>query len=321
MKIVQIEKFGGPEVLELIDRPDPSAKAGEMAIDVKACGLNYADLMARAGHYPGVKQTPYCPGFEVAGVVSAVGDGVTNFAVGDKVMGMTFGGGGYCSKAVISSATAAKIPTNIDYGQATALLVQGLTALFLLEEAQFKPGRSLLIPSAAGGVGSILVQLAKSKGAGKIIGLASPNKHAQVKKLGADAVIDYTKPYWSKEVLKATDGKGIDIYMDSQGDLAGEGFALLSDGAHWMIYGAQTESTNALPGTALWTILGRNITVRGYTLYSSQRDFARGLQELVDLTANGKLELAVQSYPLTKAALAHAEIANRKTSGKVVLVP
>lgn len=215
MEFIQVDQFGGPEQLKLREEPAPAPAKGQVLIEVKACGVNFADLTARSGSYPMFPSAPFRPGFEVAGTVAGVGEGVPGFVVGQRVMALTQGGG-YASHAVVDAAMTVPLPDSLDFAPATALLVQGLTAYFLLENGHLKPGGTVLVPSAAGGVGSLAVQIAKLKGAGKVIGLASPSKHQKVLDYGADDVFDYTQPGWSTLVRDATEGKGVDIFLDSQ---------------------------------------------------------------------------------------------------------
>jgi NADPH2:quinone reductase len=321
MNIVEFARFGGPEELQLIEVPTPQPGAGQILIEVKASGINFADVMARSGVYPNVRSAPFRPGFEAAGVVTVVGEGVENFAVGDRAMAL-LRSAGYATHAILEASQAVKLPDTLDFAPATALLVQGLTAYFLLEEGNVGTGKSVLIPSAAGGVGSLAVQIAKLRGAGPIIGLASPRKHEAVKQLGADAVFDYTQPGWSKQVKEATGGRGIDIFLDSQGDVTGEGVDTLADKAMWMVYGGQAQGGGVLDAERLWDLVFRNITLRGYTVFSNAPDFGRALEEMFGWVASGQLIIeAGHRFPLAKAAEAHEAIENRQTTGKVVLEP
>jgi len=321
MKFIQVDTFGGPEQLKLHEEATPSPAQGQLLIEVKASGINFADLVARQGHYPAFGSVPFCPGFEVAGVVSAVGEGVTNFSLGQRVMAMVQGGG-YASHAVAPADMAVPLPDSLDFAPATALLVQGLTAYFLLETGQLKPGGTVLIPSAAGGVGSLAVQIAKLKGAGKVIGLASPSKHQKVRDYGADEVFDYNQPGWSKQVMDATDGKGVDIYLDSQGDAGGEGAHALGKGAYWLVFGGQSSGGGSLDSQTFMGLIFSGVTIRGYSLYEDMDKVGRALPELIGWAASGKLRIeADDRFPLADAAKAHEAIANRQTSGKVVLEP
>lgn len=318
MKIIHVARFGGVEELQLIERPTPAPGPNQILVENRASGLNFADVMARAGTYPGVRSAPFDPGFEVAGVVAGVGEGVSDFQVGDRVMGM-LPGGGYATHALLDAPTAVKLPGDLDFAPATALLVQGLTAYFLLEAGGLGAGDTVLIPSAAGGVGSLATQIARLKGAGKVIGLASPRKHDAVRNLGADAVFDYTQPGWGQQVFDATGGKGVDIYLDSQGDLAGEGVQTLGDKARWLIFGFQSGGQGALD---LGSLIFRNITLRGYTVYSDMHQVGRALSDMIGWTLGGQLQIEVGNrFALAEAAQAHAAIEARGTSGKVVLEP
>lgn len=321
MKFVEVQQFGGPEVLQIIEAPDPIPQVGQIVIKVKASGINFADIMAREGLYPNVPSAPFRPGYEIAGVVAAVGEGVIGFHGGERVMGMLPMMGGYTTHAVLNAQDAIRLPDTLDFAPATALLVQGLTAYFLLETADLQAGQSVLIAGAAGGVGSLAVQIARLKGAGKVIGLASPSKHERVRSLGADSVFDYTKSGWSIPVLAETEGQGISIFLDSQGDLATEAFDALGYKAHWLIYGGQGQKSNGLPPERLWTLVGKNATLRGYNLFGNAADFGRGLTEMLGWVASGKLEIDVQRFPLREVARAHEAISNRRTTGKVVLEP
>jgi len=321
MQFIQVDTFGGPEQLKLHEEATPSPQAGQLLIEAKASGINFADLMARQGHYPPVPNVPYRPGFEVAGVVSALGEGVTNFSLGQRVMAMVQGGG-YASHAVAPSEMVVPLPDSLDFAPATALLIQGLTAYFLLETGQLKEGGTVLIPSAAGGVGSLAVQIAGLKGAGKVIGLASPSKHQKVRDYGADAVFDYNQPGWAKQVMDATDGKGVDIYLDSQGDAGGEGAHALGKGAYWLVFGGQASGGGSLDSQTFMSLIFSGVTIRGYSLYEDIEKVGRALPELLGWAASGKLRIeADDRFPLAEAAKAHEAIANRKTSGKVVLEP
>ena len=319
MQIVEVKQFGGPETLELIEEPTPAPKAGQIVVEVKASGINFADIMAREGHYPAVKEVPFRPGFEVAGVVSQRGDGVQGHQIGERVMGVVQGG--YADYAALDAANAYVLPDGLDFAPATALLIQGLTAYFLLETGHLQAGQTVLIPGAAGGVGSLAVQIAKLKGAGKVIGLASPSKHEFVRSLGADAVFDYTQPGWSKSVKAEAGDAGISVFLDSQGDLGSEAFDTLGEKAHWLVYGGQSGSGSGLNVERLWPLVFKNITLRGYTVYANVADYGRGIAEMMEWAVSGKLKISTQSFPLADAAKAHEAISARQTTGKVVLEP
>ena len=320
MNVIEVKQFGGPETMQLIEEPTPAPKDGQIVVEVQASGINFADIMAREGHYPAVPSAPFRPGFEVAGTVSQRGEGVQGFQRGTRVMAFV-PSGGYADHAVLDAANVYALPDSLDFAAATALLVQGLTAYFLLETGQLSPGGTVLIPGAAGGVGSLAVQIAKLKGAGKVIGLASPGKHDLVKSLGADAVFDYTQPGWSQAVKAEAGDAGVSVFLDSQGDLGSEAFDTLGPKAHWLVFGGQSGSGRPLGPDRLWAMVGKNITLRGYNVYSNVADWGRGVEEMLGWATSGKLKISTQSFPLADAAKAHEAISARQTTGKVVLVP
>jgi NADPH2:quinone reductase len=320
MKVIEVKQFGGPETLQLVEETIPAPQSGQVVVDVKASGINFADIMAREGHYPSVPSVPFRPGFEIAGIVSQLGDGIRDLRVGDRVMAIV-NGGGYAELAIVDAASVVKLPDGLDFGPATALLVQGLTAYFLLEAGHLQAGQTVLIPGAAGGVGSLAVQIAKLKGAGKVIGLASPLKHDLVRSLGADAVFDYTQSGWSKAVSAEAGSAGVSVFLDSQGDLGSEAFDTLGPLAYWLVFGGQSGSGNPLDANRLWGLVSKNITLRGYTLNSSAAEWGRGMSEMLNWVTTGKLRIDVESFALADAVKAHEAISGRKTTGKVVLVP
>ena len=320
MKYVEATHFGGPEVLQLKEKQTPSAGDGTLLVEVKAAGLNFADVMARVGIYPDVSSAPFVPGFEVAGIVREVGAGVTGFKVGDHVAAIIMTLGGYATHVVIPAYLAIPLPPAVDLVTAAAILVQGLTAHLVLEASGVKEGDSVLICAAAGGVGSIAVQIAKAKGV-KVIGLASGSKLRAVSALGADHAFDYTQPGWEAKVAEVAGPNGLQAYLDSEGDLATEAFKLLGNGAHWIVFGARTGGHNAMPAANLWAMIDKSIILQGWNLGGSLQHIPRALGELFGWLADGTVNLEISKYPLAEAAKAHETFGDRKTTGKVVLIP
>ncbi len=317
MKIIEVREFGATDKMHLVERPTPQPGPNQILVENKASGINFADVMSVSGAYPGIRSAPFDPGFEVAGVVCEVGPGVDGFHIGDRVMGLPRRGG-YASHAILEAPTVVKLPPELDFAPATALLIQGLTAYFLLETAPLNAGDTVLIPSAAGGVGSLALQIARIRGAGKIIGLASPSKHDLVRELGAEPV-DYTQPGWSQAVMEATGGKGVDVFLDSQGDLSGEGTKTFAEKARWMLFGSQAGGGGALDVEAL---IFRNVSLRGYTLYGDMAAVPRALPEILNWVSSGQLKVrSDHRFKLEDARDAHKAILARQTSGKVVLEP
>ena len=213
MKAVQFSEIGEADVLQQVDLPTPQPQAGEVLIKVAAAGVNYADVLQRKGTYFVSVALPYVAGYEVAGSVEALGEGVTNLKVGQRVMAMV-PSGGYAEYAIAPAGQAIPLPDELGYAEATALLVQGLTAMGLFRTGQYE---SLLVLAAAGGVGSILVQIAKNEGKKVIAAVGSEAKKEAVLALGADVAVNYQNADWVQQVRDATDGQGVSASFDAVG--------------------------------------------------------------------------------------------------------
>jgi NADPH2:quinone reductase len=320
MKYIEASKFGGPEVLTLIEKETPRPGEGMLLVEIQAAGINYADILARSGHYPSITKAPFALGFEIAGVVREVGKGVVGFKAGAPVAALTLTGGGYASHILIPAATAIPFPKQLDPALAAAILLQGLTAYILLDRVQVKNGETVLIAAAAGGVGGLAVQLARLRGA-KVIALASESKFDLVRGLGADHVFDYAEPGWSAKALDAIGPQGVQIYLDSMGDLATEAFPLLGLFGRWIIYGARGGKQNSLPVDALWPMIEKNISLSGFNLAGNLDHVPHALEELFKFAIDGSLKVEITTYPLADASTAHALFESRKSTGKLVLVP
>ena len=228
-------------------------------------------------------------------------------------------GGGYATHAVIPVAAAIPLPAGFDHALAVAVLVQGVTAYILLDEAKVTEGDTVLISAAGGGLGNIAVQLAKARGA-KVVGLTSKSKFDFVRSLGADQVANYDDAGWASSVKQVVGEKGIKVYLDSIGDLQ-EAFPLLSQFGHWIIFGVRSGTRNALPFEAIPVMIEKNITLRGFNLEGSLHQMPQALSALFKLVSDGKLKFEITKYPLLEAAKVHQLFEARKTFGKVVLVP
>lgn len=315
MKAVRIHQFGGADELRFEDIEAPQLAADEVLINTRAAGINYADTMLRQNKYLFTPELPFTMGFEVAGEIAEVGADVKNWQTGQRVLAMARGGG-YAEQTVAKAAGLVPIPEGLSDGEATALLVQGLTALGLLED--LKPNDTILIHAAAGGVGTLLVQLAKHKGA-RVIGTASnADKLAMVKDLGADVVINYTEANWTDQVNQATEGKGANLIIEMVGgEIGRQNFKCLPFGGTMIVYGAASGEDFQISALAL---LGKMQTVKGYNLNLETREnMARFTKELLQHIKENRLQVKVTEFPLEKAADAHRAIENRETTGKVVL--
>jgi NADPH2:quinone reductase len=315
MKAIRIHEYGGAENLRVDEIEKPSPAADEVLIKTNVAGMNFADTMLRAGNYLMKPPLPFVIGFEVAGTIEAVGGSVTNLQTGQRVLAMVRGGG-YAEYAVANAAQIVPIPEGLSDGEATALLVQGLTAIGLIQDLRAE--QSILIHAAAGGVGTLLVQLAKQKGA-RVLGTASSaEKLEKVVGLGADVGINYTEADWTKQVLNATDGKGADLIIEMVGGEIGKrNFECLATKGTVIVYGAASGEDFQVSALAL---LGKMQTVKGYNLnLETPQNMRRFTAELMQIIAAGKLEVSVTEFPLEQAAEAHRAVEGRKTTGKVVL--
>lgn len=326
MKQIIVNEFGGPEKLILHDVPMPSAADGQIVIKVEASGVNFSDGMQRRNKYVFPVSLPYLPGFEVAGIVTEHGKGVENISVGDRVVAMLPAGGGYAQYAVTPSYLAAVIPPTISAQESLALQVQGLTAYLMLKDgAKLQAGQTVLIHAAAGGVGTLLVQIAKQMGAGKIIATASNvEKLAVAKSLGADELINYTESDWVQKVKDATTGgKGVDLILDSTGgEILRNSFNCLAPFGRLISFGNPTGGSTSIEA---FTLVNNNQILQGFGLasYFEKPDLMQeAYQYLFSQAATGKLKVHIgQTFPLKDAAEAHRQMENRKTTGKIVLIP
>ncbi len=315
MKAIRIHEFGGSENLRVDEVEKPTPGADEVLIKTAAAGINYADTMLRQNKYMFSPELPFTLGFEVAGTIEAIGANVRHLTIGQRVLA-TIRGGGYAEYAIADWRTIVPIPDDLDFGKATALLVQGLTAVGLL--ADLKSGQTILIHAAAGGVGSLLVQLAKHKGA-KVLGTASTaEKLEKVASLGADAGINYSESDWTDEVLAATDGKGADLIIEMVGgEIGRQNFKCLATGGTMTVYGAASGEDFQISALNL---LFKMQTVKGYNLnFETRENMAAFTKELMSHIAENRLEVTVTEFPLEQARQAHDALEGRKTMGKVVL--
>ena len=322
MKAIRINETGGPEVMHMEEIETPTPKEGEVLVKVAAAGINFADLAQRQGAYLTRTRTPSTPGFEFAGTVAARGPGVSFPAEGTRVV--AFGDGGYAEYALARTNTVIPIPPDLDFAHAAAFPVQGITAYQLLRESgRLQAGESVLVHAAAGGVGTLAVQLAKLMGAGTVIGTASNADKLQLaRRLGADVAINYTEENWVEQVKEATGGQGADIILEMVGGtIAQQSLQCLAPYGRMVVYGAAGGEIVQFSGIQL---MYKNQSIIGYWLTSrlQQADrLALAAMEVMQYLVTGKLEIIVgQTFPLAEAAEAHRAIAERRTMGKVVLL-
>ena len=323
MQAIRVHQIGSPDVLRLEEIPMPQPKADEVLIRVAAAGVNYADIGIRRGMFSGphAVELPYTPGLEVAGTVAAVGSGVTEWKPDMRVMAVSEIGG-YAEYTVASRDKTFAMPPDLDFASATALLVQGLTAYGVLyDSAKVQQGESVLVQSAAGGVGSLLVQLARLAGADMVIGTASSGKQEFVRGLGADTAIDYTLPDWVDQVYEATQGRGVAVVLDSVGGAsAAQAFTALAPFGRMVMFGGT--SGQPLPFHEItWLMQSKGLTLSGFGgpwLRSGRA--AAAAHALTEYVEQGRLKIEIgMTFPLAEAADAHRAIEARQTRGKIVL--
>jgi NADPH:quinone reductase len=321
VKAIQVQKLGGPEVLELTDMPMPEPKAGQVRLRVQAVGLNFADILNVNGEYLTRARTPFVPGMEMAGVIDALGEGVTGLEVGQLVAAL--GPGAFAEYAVVHAAAVFPIPSNLNAREAAALPVSYYTAFFALRTlGQAKTGETVLIEAGAGALGTATIQLAKEMGL-KVITLASSEEKLELtRSLGADHAFLNTGDY-RDVVLEATGGKGVDIMCSIVG---GPGFQdrltmMNSQGRVMVIGNASRESANLTP-TALMT---KNLSVIGVWLTPLVSDAAAMLeasQFIGPLIASGKVKPIVgRAFKLEDSGEAFTFMLSRQNTGKVVIEP
>jgi len=315
MRAIQQEEFGGPEVLRLVELPRPVPADGELLIEVSRAGVNFADTHTRANQYVAKASLPLVPGVEVAGVRVDTGERV--IALCDR--------GGYAEYATARADRAFPIPDGVDDGTALALLIQGLTAWHLHRTAaRLQPGETVVVHSAAGGTGSLTTQLARLFGAGRVIATASTEeKRALALELGADVAVDGAAEGLTERLLEANGGEPVDVVFDVAGGAVFDAsYAALAPFGRIVVCGIATRQQNELRTGSL---LKRSRTVAGFWFgHCLERPAmaAGALDDLFARAARGELRAVVgATYPLAEAARAQTELAQRRTTGKLLLDP
>jgi NADPH:quinone reductase len=323
MHAIRIHALGGPEVLQYEDVPEPPVDAGQVLIKVAAAGVNYSDLGRRKGTYARTISLPAILGSEVAGTVVQVGPGVAGFKAGDRVTAWP-GRGGYAEYVTASAAAIYAIPTNVSFEAAAGMPVVFLTAYHLLKTcARVQPGETVLIQAAASGVGTIAVQLAEHWGARVIATASTDEKLKRALELGADVLINYSRLDFVPEVMHATNNRGVEIVLESVGgEVLTKSLSCLAPMGRLVIYG---RASGSLPMLDPALILTRNMAVIGLHLGMPpwRAEMHREpMQELLALVETGKVKPIVdRTFPLQDAGAAHQYLAERRTMGKVLLIP
>ncbi|GAA0873270.1 zinc-binding dehydrogenase [Gangjinia marincola] len=323
MQQIRIEDYGSPEVLKIVETEIPSPNAGEVLVKVKTIGVNYSDILRRENTYFQETPLPYVLGTEAVGEIVAVGEGVTvPYVDGTTVLAILPYSGGYSEYVTAVAQYCVPLPPEIDIEKATAIFVQGTTAQLMISQvAKDLKDRTVLVNASAGGVGSLLVQLAKLKGATVIGAGSSDAKLETSKNLGADLTVNYSKSDWSKKVKEMTDGQGVDLVFEMVGgDVYNQSLKSLKPGGHIIVFGC----AGGVQGTIHPEFfVDENITQSGFNLAyfinNKMELWQQALETVIGLLMQGKLQVNITRYAFAKAKQAHIDIENRKTTGKVIL--
>jgi NADPH2:quinone reductase len=322
MKAIQVSQTGGPEVLEFVDLPIPEPKANEAIVQIEAAGVNFIDVYFREGRYP--VTLPYVPGQEAAGAVIATGAEVNDISVGDRVA-YTGVPGGYAEYAAVPADRLVKIPEQLDFNQAAAAMLQGMTAHYLTHSTYpIKSGETALIHAAAGGVGSLLVQMCKHLGA-RVIGTAGSEEKARLARdAGADDVIIYTEQDFESETRRLTDGQGVHVVYDGVGkDTFDKDLNVLRPRGYLVLFGG---SSGAVPPFDLIKLSQKGslfLTRPSLHHYIHTRaELEQRSNDVLEMITRGELKLRIhQTYPLAEAQQAQRDLEGRTTTGKLLLIP
>ncbi len=322
MKAARIHEFGGPEVLIYEDCPSPTLGSGQALLDVQAIGVNFADVSSRRGGAAQTTSLPAIPGFEAAGVVSAVGDGVDTVAVGDTVVywGVR---GSYAEQAAVPADVLVKLPAGSDVKTAAAVFLQGMTAHYLaFTTYPLKPGDFALVHAGAGGTGLMLIQMAKRAGAFVFATVSTEEKAALAKEAGADEAIIYTNEDFEERVLKTTDGRGCQAVYDSVGETTFEkSLNCLARRGCLALYG---QSSGPVPPVAPTGLRASSFLTRpslaDHTADREELEWRAG--EVLGWVASGEIKVWIGGeFALSEATEAHRQLEGRQTTGKLLLIP
>ena len=322
MRAIRVHEYGGPEVLQLEEVTLPEPGGGEALVTVEAAGVNFIDVYHRTGLYPGA--LPFTPGMEAAGVVEAVGPGVYEVEVGDRVA-YAMERGSYAERAVVPAWKLVRLPEGLDAEAGAAAMLQGMTAHYLTRSTYpLAGGETALVHAAAGGVGLLLVQMAARIGA-TVIGTVSTEEKARLaREAGADAVILYTEGDFAEEALKLTDGRGVHVVYDSVGQATfDQSLACLRPRGLLALFGQSSGPVPPIDPSILATGGSLFLTRPGLAHYAADRgELLERAGDVLHWVATGELRLRIdRTYPLSEAAEAHHALEGRQTAGKVLLAP
>jgi NADPH2:quinone reductase len=322
MKAIQVSQVGGPEVLKLVNLPTPDPKPNEALVQIKAAGVNFIDVYFREGRYPA--PLPFINGQEAAGIVVAVGSDVRTLRLGDRVA-YTNVLGSYAEYAAVPADRLVKIPGELDFNQAAAAMLQGMTAHYLSHSTYpIKSENTVLIHAAAGGVGLLLVQMAKNLGA-RVIGTAGSEEKAQLARdAGADEVIVYTKQDFETETRRLTEGQGVHVVYDGVGkDTFEKDLNVLRPRGYLVLFGGASGPVPPFDLMQLTKHGSLYVTRPSLQHYVATREeLEQRSHDVLQMIVRGDLKLRIhKTYPLEQAQQAHRDLEGRKTTGKLLLIP
>jgi len=323
MKAIRVHRLGGPEVLQFEDIPEPQAKEGEAVVRIEAAGLNFIDVYFRTGLYKG-PPLPFILGQEAAGIVTAVGTGVTDVAVGDRVA-YTNVPGAYAEQAAVPAARLVKLPASVSTRQGAAAMLQGMTAHYLAcSTFPLKEGDVCLIHAAAGGVGQLLCQVAKLRGARVLATTSTEAKARLAREAGADEVIRYDEQDFAAEVKRLTGGHGVQVVYDGVGNATfDKSLDSLARRGTMVLFGASSGPVPPFDLSLLNTKGSLYVTrpTLGHYIATAE-ELQRRAEDVLGWIAEGKLKINIGlELPLAQAAEAHRALEGRRTTGKVLLIP
>ena len=337
MRAVEISKFGPPEVLRFCEMPVPGIEEGDVRVRVRAIGLNFADVFARLGYYPGIPKPPFVPGIEFAGTVESVGKSVKTFRKGDRVFGFTRQKA-YAEYVAVPATLVLRMSKRMSFEEAAAFGVTYLTSYHaLITLGQMKKGESLLLHAAAGGVGTAALQIAKHLGVRVYATVGSHSKNQTAQDLGAAVVINYTEEDFAEIVRQESNGLGVDVILDSVGGkVFRRGWKLLRPMGRYVLYGfaaiagrkgvskikALIESAS-VPLIYPPSIVSKNVTLSGFNLYflfEKVEYLQQAMQKLVAWYDKGIVRPVIGAvYPFEKIQEAHEFLQSRQSIGKIVV--
>jgi len=322
MKAILVHKCGGPEALQYGEVPEPQPGPGQAVVQIEAIGVNFIDVYHREGLYP--LDPPFSPGSEAAGVVTAVADGVTEVQAGDRVA-YALVRGSYAEQQAVDAWRLVRLPDSVDARTGAGIMLQGMTAHYLCHSTfPLQHGQSALVHAAAGGVGLLLIQMAKRLGA-TVYGTVSTDAKADLaREAGADEVIRYTEQDFEAAIKKMTDGKGVDVVFDSVGQSTFEkSVNCLRPRGYLVLFGQSSGPVPPIDPLLLMTkgsLFATRPTLINYA--ASRNEILRRTSDLFGWLSSGDLKLRIaQTYPLAEAANAHRALEGRQTTGKLLLLP